>query len=171
VTIACVFGIALSIASLGLYHLLAAHRPTIRATLATVFNIVAGALIISMALVQMAIRSYLLEVGAELGTVGNELKQLVWHVHLGLDVAWDVYIAEGTFLFAWAMLRHPRFGKVFAASGMIIAIVILWLNVYTFPNPPADVGWFDAGPLLGLWYLAVTIQTFRSFGWVRAATA
>jgi hypothetical protein len=109
--------------------------------------------------------------GAELGAVGNEFKELVWHVQLGLDVAWDAYIGLGTFLFAWAMLRHPRFGKVFAALGMIIAIVLLWLNVYTLPDPPADVGWFDAEPLLGLWYLTVTIQSFRSFGWVRQATA
>lgn len=171
VAVACIFGLCLGAASLGLYHLLGAHQPTIRATLATVFNFAGGALFISMVLVQMAVRSYWVETGGENGPIGEQFMRLVWHVQLGLDVAWDAYIGMGTFLFAWAMIGHPRFGKVFGAAGMIVAVVLLWLNLYTFPTPPANAGWFDAGPLLGLWYLAVTIQTFRSFGWVREATS
>lgn len=90
-------------------------------------------------------------------------------VWLGLDVAWDVYMGIGTALFALAMFRHPRFGAAFAVPGLIIAVILVALNLAIFPTPPADANLFDAGPLVGLWYLAVSIQVWRSLGWAQAA--
>jgi hypothetical protein len=63
------------------------------------------------------------------------------------------------------MLRHPRFVAAFGVPGILIAAVLLALNLGTFPTPPADAGLFDAGPLVGLWYLAVSVQAWRSLGW------
>jgi hypothetical protein len=42
-------------------------------------------------------------------------------------------------------------------SGVLIAVALLVLNVWTFPIPPANKNLIDLGPVLGLWYLAVTI--------------
>jgi hypothetical protein len=51
---------------------------------------------------------------------------------------------------------------------MLIATGLLVLNLATFPLPPASAGSLDLGPVAGLWYLAITVQMFRSFGWAEA---
>ena len=69
------------------------------------------------------------------------------------------------------MRRHPRFGLIFSATGILIAAALFAFNMATFPVPPANAGSVDLGPLIGLWFLVVTIQVFRSFGWADEALA
>jgi hypothetical protein len=88
----------------------------------------------------------------------DEYAQAAW---LGLDVAWDIYIGVGTLLFAVAMFAHEWFGKIYGITGATIAVLLLFLNLWTFPTPPANAGLFDAGPLIGGWYLVVTVGAFR----------
>ena len=76
--------------------------------------------------------------------------QAVW---LGLDVAWDIYIGVGTLLFAAAAYTHEWFGRIIGIFGIVIAVLLLFLNLWTFPAPPANAGLFDVGPLVGGWYL------------------
>jgi hypothetical protein len=111
-----------------------------------------------MALVQMAI-------GYATGGHTESPLQAIW---LGLDVAWDAYIGLGTVLFGVSMLLHPRFGRLFGASGIVLGLSLLVLNLYTFPTPPSNAGLVDLGPFLGLWYLAVSVQMWRSLGWAQA---
>ena len=93
------------------------------------------------------------------GERGEEMyAQAVW---LGLDVAWDIYIGVGTLLFGAAAYRHEWFGKIIGASGVVIAVMLLSLNLGTFPVPPANAGLFDAGPLVGIWYFVVTLAAAR----------
>ncbi len=150
-------GPAIGVGSLGLYHLIRLHEPSVAAALGAVHNAVAGALLTAMVLVQLAVRA---RVPGGVGDVGG-----VW---LGLDVAWDVYIGLGTLAFAWAMRRHPRFGWWFAAPGLVLGLLVVILNLVPFPTPPAKAGLFDVGPFVGLWYLASTIQAWRSLRWARA---
>jgi len=170
-TLACAFGPLLMVASLGLYQLLKLGRKTVTLQIATISNVLAGAIVNKMFVVQLAVRqsmnSYLE------GITDDSVRETVrWvfkgvnEVQLGLDVSWDVYIALGSFLFALNMLKHPRFGRIFGWTGMVIASVLLYLNLSTFPTPPANAGQFDLGPLLGLWYLAVAVQALRSIKWV-----
>ncbi len=154
-TLVALFGPALAIASVGLYHVISLHRASVAAGAAALLNSVGGALFTSMLLVQIA-------VGVASGHQTDRSLQAVW---LGLDVAWDAYISLGTVLFALSMLRHPRFGPVFTYSGLIIGVLLFAFNLYTFPTPPANAGLIDLGPLIGLWYLAVTVQLWRSLGW------
>jgi hypothetical protein len=138
------FGPLLGLGSYGLYRSLTLERRSTPGALASASNALAGALFAAMILVQLAAGARHEEAQA----------QAVW---LGLDVAWDVYIGTGTLLFAIAMRRHAWFGRAFAATGAVIAAVLLVFNVWTFPTPPANAGLIDAGPLVGAWYLAVTI--------------
>jgi hypothetical protein len=158
--LAAAWGPLLGIASLGLCKLLQVERRLIGAQLGAVLNIAAGALVTSMLLVQIA---------AGMRASGEKVPRDLVSVWLGLDVAWDVYVGLGTAFFAWAMLRHARFGVVFGASGLVVAVVLLALNLYTFPEPPGEAGLFDAGPFVGLWYLAVSIRAWRSLGWAARA--
>ena len=158
--LAAAWGPLLGTASMGLGRLLQVHRRSVAVQLAVALNITAGALVTSMLLVQLAVRARV---------HGGEVPPELIAVWLGLDVAWDVYVGLGTGLFALAMLHHPRFGATFGIAGVLIAAVLLALNLGTFPTPPADAGLFDAGPLVGLWYLAVSVQAWRSLGWAKTS--
>jgi hypothetical protein len=163
------FGPALGIASVGLLYLLRLYRPTVMGQVAAISNVLAGALVTAMIVVQLAVRS---SADMYMEAHGNEggvrlIVDRVWDVILGLDVAFDIYIGLGTLLFGLAMLRHPRFGKLVGGVGIFLAVVMtLGANFYSFPQPPKDVGLIDPGPLNGLWYLWVVILSFLSFGWV-----
>ena len=56
---------------------------------------------------------------------------------------------------------------MFAAPGLVLGALVVVLNILSFPTPPAEVGSVDVGPVLGLWYLAATVQAWRSLGWAR----
>jgi len=158
VTAAALLGPAIGIGSLGLLQLIRVQGESVMATLGAIANVAAGALFAAMVLVQLAVRHLALGAQAEPAMVG------IW---LGLDVAWDVYIALGTVFLASAMVNHPRFRWVFAVPGLVLGGLVLVLNLLSFPTPPAEAGSVDVGPVLGLWYLAATVQAWRSLGWAR----
>jgi hypothetical protein len=158
--VAC-FGPALVIACYGLRKLLDVEKALSASALGLMLNALAGALFSAMGLVQLA-------VGYSSG--GGEVPRLFIAIWLGLDVAWDAFVGFGTVCFALAMFRHSRFGRIFAISGIAVGVGLLGLHLYTFPIPPQNAHLLDLGPALGLWYLAVTIQMWRSCGWVRQNT-
>jgi hypothetical protein len=156
--VAACFGPVLAVACFGLKGLLDLEKPTPSSALGMLLNALGGALFVAMVLVQIA-----------LGHLVTDRKVLlplngIW---LGLDKAFDVYIGLGTIFFALAMWRHPRFGRVFAVTGLVIGAGFIFLNFDAFPSNPANVGFFDPGPVIGLWYLAVTIQMSRSMRWAK----
>lgn len=160
--VAASFGPALGIGCVGLWRLIRLHNASVAAGTAAGLNALGGALFVAMVLVQMAM-------GAALpGGFASSPLQGVW---LGLDVAWDAYIGLGTALFGLSMFRHPRYGRFFAVSGLAIGFALLFFNLYTFPTPPANAGLVDLGPFVGLWYLAVTVQMWRSLRWAEAAAS
>jgi hypothetical protein len=159
VVLAAGMGPLLAVASWGLRQFLILHRPRLAADLGAMFNALAGALLTAMFLVQIA-------VGARTGDHPTREAEAIW---LGLDVAWDVYVGLGTFCFAVGALSHPRLGRVVGWLGILIALGLLALNLATFPTPPANAGLVDVGPLIGGWYLLVTILLIRSRRWVREA--
>jgi hypothetical protein len=157
-TLAACFGPALAVACFGLRKLLDLEEPLVSSALGFLLNALAGALFSAMVLVQMAV-GY--------SSKGENIPSHVTAIWLGLDVAWDGYVALGTICFAFAMWQHSRFGKAFAVPGLVIGAALLALNLYTFPEPPKSSGLIDLGPAMGLWYLVVTIQMWRSLGWAR----
>jgi hypothetical protein len=163
--LAALFGPLLSLASYGLYRLLRLNRNSVSLQIAVVSNAIAGALVTAMLMVQLAVRS-----GGRT-SVDDVLWTKFRRVDLGLDVAWDVYIVLGTFLFAWNMLSHPRFGRIFGGIGLLLAAALAVLNLATFPTPPANAGLVDLGPLVGLWYAAVSVQLLRSRRWAETRSS
>jgi hypothetical protein len=153
------FGPALALASLGLGNLLRLDHDSFWARLAPVLNIIAGVLFTSMLLVQAA-------VGIESGS--SPVSRQVQAVWLGLDVAWDFYLGLGTAFFSLAMFKHPKFGKVIGSLGLLLAVGLLALNLYTFPTPPANAHLIDLGPGIGLWYFIVTLLVWRALPWARS---
>jgi hypothetical protein len=160
VILAGAFGPLLAAASLGLYHVLEESRNPILLQLAVLFNVLGAAIFTLMLLVQLAIGHQIQSIGEEVQNL-TALRTSLIGVQLGLDVAWDIFISLGTLLFAIAMWSDARFGWILGIAGILIAIALLILNLWTFPTPPAAQNFVDLGPLVGIWYLVVTIMMIR----------
>lgn len=160
-TLASLMGPLVGISGWGLRELITLDRRRVSADLGAAGNALAGALLTAMLLVQIA---------AGMRAGGERVDPGLVSVWLGLDVAWDIYIGLGTLFFAFAMLKHPRLGAVLGSIGLVLALLLLVLNFWTFPQPPGEAGLIDVGPLVAAWYLAVTIMSLRALPWVRART-
>jgi hypothetical protein len=151
--------------------MLGLYKRTLSLIIGCASNVVAGVMVSSMLIVQLAINAGIknLTVDPAAGVTEGSIDAL-WRgltlVHLGLDIVWDAYLCLGTLLVAWNMRHHPRFGWIFAAPGMAIASALMVLNIHTFPTPPGEAGLVDLGPVVGLWYLVVAIHVLRSLRWV-----
>lgn len=146
-TLLTFFGPLLGLGCYGLYRLISLTRRSACAGIGVAANAIAGALFTSMMLVQLSA-----------GHRGEDARALaVW---LGLDVAFDVYMGLGTIFLALAVMRHESFGLSFGLTGLTIGSVLIVLNLATFPTPPAAAGLFDVGPIVGTWYLAITIASW-----------
>ena len=147
VTLAFTVAFGITVFSIGLYHVLGGAEGSPLALVAAVSNILASGELLAMILVQIAVKSAVAEPGAALTAV--------W---LGLDVAWDLFVGTGTVLFALAIFLRRRFGTWLSVPGLAVGGLLLILNVITFPTPPVRAGLVDVGPLVGLWYLAVSLR-------------
>lgn len=174
VALSAAFGPLLAVASMGLYHFMAASRPTVSLQIGVVFNIIAGTLVNAMLVVQLTVREFL---AVRLAGAGDaRTRELIeWSysaadkVQLGLDVSWDIYISVGTILFALNMVRHPRFGRIMGSAGIAIGALLLAFNLASFPAPPAEAGSIDLGPLVGVWYFVVALFMIRGLREMRRA--
>ncbi len=164
---AFVFSISLAIASIGLYKFLTYNKETVSAGIGILFNIIAAAVVFIMIALQIA---FFKSNTGEIPVVSNEIitymNQKLDLIQLTMDVVWDMFLAAGTILLALNMMNHPRLGKIFGATGMLLSLALFILNVYTFPIPPAESGLIDVGPFISLWYLAVTIKITASMKWL-----
>jgi hypothetical protein len=154
--VASMFGPLVACASVGLYRVLAWREATIAGLLAAIANVAAGALVVAMLLVQIALDD------AEERAPGLDAstERVFDHVHFGLDLAWDTFICLGTLLFGLAMLRRSGFGLVVGGAGVVIGIAVYAVNFATFPEPPSESA-VDLGPLIGLWYAVVSVLLLR----------
>ncbi len=160
VILASAFGPLLAAASLGLYHVHAESGNPVLLQLAVLFNVLGAAIFTMMLLVQLAIGYQIQSLGEGVQNL-TALRTSLVGVQLGLDVAWDIFISLGTLLFAISMLRDARFGWILGIAGILIAVALLILNLWAFPTPPAAKNLVDLGPLVGIWYLVITIMMIR----------
>jgi len=169
--LACSFGFLFMIASIGLYYFISLNKKNVSLQLGVLFNIIATAVVTMMFTIQLALFQTKLSSGID---ITKEMKNYIFQfpntIQMGLDVVWDIFLGVGTILLAINMFRHPRLGKIFSITGIIIALALLIFNIYSFPIPPAESGSIDLGPLAALWYLAVTIRIAMSFKWIDGLT-
>lgn len=166
VLLGATFGPALAVASVALARILQSRRQTPSMELAAVANSLAGALVTVEIMVQLAIHYSTVQ-----QPLDPSVRAHIWDLVLGIDVAFDAFIALGTLLFAVNMLRDPRFGRIIGWIGVLVAVVALYgANIFYFPDPPYTHGFPHVGAITGLWYLAVTVMMIRHLSKLRAAT-
>jgi hypothetical protein len=169
----CSFGPLLAIGSTGLWELLGQHRRTATLDIGLVANLAAGVAVTLMLLAQLGLKAWFdAGLGGSAQQVSPEVAEAAFQagngLQLGLDVAWDVFLAIGTAMLAWNMREHPRFGWAYAATGLLLAMALIGLNLAAFPRNPGRAGLVDVGPLIGVWYLWVTLRMAWSLRWAQA---
>jgi hypothetical protein len=169
----CSFGPLLAIGSAGLWELLGLHRRTATLDIGLVANLAAGVAVTLMLLAQLGLKAWFdAGLGGSAQQVSPEVAEAAFQagngLQLGLDVAWDVFLAIGTAMLAWNMREHPRFGWAYAATGLLLAMALIGLNLAAFPENPGRAGLVDVGPLIGVWYLWVTLRMAWSLRWAQA---
>jgi hypothetical protein len=52
-------------------------------------------------------------------------------------------------------------------SGITVfaGLLLLVLNLWTFPIPPGESGLFDVGPFVGLWFMVLSVRMLFSVTW------
>jgi hypothetical protein len=169
----CSFGPLLAIGSAGLWELLGLHRRTATLDIGLVANLAAGIAVTLMFLAQLGLKAWFdAGLGGSAQQVSPEVAEAAFQagngLQLGLDMAWDLFLAIGTAMLAWNMRGHPRFGRAYAATGLLLALALIGLNLAAFPENPGSAGWIDLGPLIGVWYLWVTLRMAWSLRWAQA---
>ena len=172
-TVACIFGVSLGLAAGGTYHFVGLHRRSVSLQIGVGALAVAGVIVICMILIQLAVNSTMRTIVMETQDVDmSGVASLMWKgidaVQLAVDVVWDVFLCVGTLLIAWNFRFHPRYGILYAWPGILIAFFLLAFNLITFPEPPAEAGIIDLGPVVGMWWFIVTLRLLASFKWADA---
>jgi len=151
-----------------LYHLMKKHKNGVVLQMAVLLSIVTFAFFTLMAVIQETTGAFRQE--SLLINQSGEDVNLIWAavdtVQLGIDITFDIFYALTFILYGILMFNHPRFGKLFSISAIILFSSGLFFNLFTFPHPPASKGLFDIGPITGIWALVVIIQSLRSLKWM-----
>jgi len=129
--------------------------------LAFVFSSLAFALVAAMISIQLAVKIGIEEFIASTPQ-SEELLKLIRRsarlVDLGLDVAWDIFFGTALIFLSAALFKHSRFGTWWAVPTGLFGLVLIVLNVSTFPWPPDTRGLFDIGPVIALFFVALSVR-------------
>jgi hypothetical protein len=161
--LAIAMGPLLSMSFVGVYAAVSTHGDGAPLRFGAALGVAAGVVVNAMIVVQTANNALRDRALAATGTDAElQASELVWRavnrVQFSLDVSWDVFIATAGILIGIAMLRHTKFGHLFGWPGILLALLLLGFNLYTFPEGPADVGLIDVGPFYALWFVAVFVR-------------
>lgn len=165
-SIAFLIGPLVMIGLVGFYRALREQGDSLTLHLAGVFAIVGLSFFCLMLVVQQSVRLFLRGYIAEApDEATRETLRLVARgvnpVQLGIDVTFDIFFSLSMVCFALVFSRRPGFGIGVGATGVVLALSLLFLNLATFPRPPAEAGLIDLGPLAALWWLVVIALYFR----------
>lgn len=88
-------------------------------------------------------------------------------IFLSLSFLWKMLFGLGLILFAIPGFSHPKLGKIIPSLGVILGLVMLVINFYSFPYSPEEMNIIALGPLVPVWHLLVAIIILLSGNWTR----
>ena len=161
-----VFPLPLLVAHVGLYHFLSRERTSMWNQMAMIFGICAPVLVSAMLTVQQSMVAYMQRYYHPLDEATRQAQINIWRavdsVQLGLDVAWDMFILPAMILFSLGVMRDAAFPRWFGFIGLVLGVGGLFLNIWTFPTPPINVGLPDVGPFAMTWYAILFVLLIRA---------
>jgi hypothetical protein len=132
--------------------------------LALLFTTLAFLLVAAMLSIQLGVETGMEESLSKAAEADrNSLKTLSSALRLvdsGLDVAWDMFIGTGLIFLSVVLKYHEKFGMWWAIPLLLLAVMLLVLNVITFPAPPNTAGLFDVGPFIGVYIILLSTRLF-----------
>ena len=165
--LAGMFGILISLSGFSIHKVISITQPNAYTEVAALFIFSGGIILNLMLVIQLNFVGKLRYFKAEtISEVDENILKLIGKavdpVHLAFDVSWDFFLGIATILFSVFMFKNVHFGKFWAIPGFILAITLMVIEFSSFPLTPYDLGLpYIFGPLLSLWYLAVSIQCLR----------
>lgn len=142
-----------------LFRFIGLHGQSTSNQLAFIFACLAFALVAVMMSSQLAVKAGIQEYIESSSTSQQELLQLMRRsirlVDMGIDVAWDLFIGTALVFLSIALKGHPDFGLWWAFPAILLGILLMVLNVITFPWPPNTRNLFDIGPAVGAYIIAL----------------
>jgi hypothetical protein len=139
-----------------LYSYVAAERDGAANRLAFVFAVAGFATVLAMIVVQLAIGASIGEITAGLEEeTARAVRRGLRMVDQGLDVAWDMLIGTALIFSGVAISKRAGLGRGWGIVSGVLGAALILLNAATFPQPPADAGLVDIGPLIGLFIIAL----------------
>jgi len=157
------FGPLFIVSFLGIHAALNGDADGIALRVGVIFGVIAGAVVTTLLTIQIGNQMWLdqaitTSVGAEEVAAAQMLWEAVNRVQALMDVSWDIFLSSGAALIGVSMVSSARFGPLWGWLGILSALLLLTLNLYTFPRGPAYVGLVDVGPILALWFGAVYVR-------------
>ena len=147
--------------SFGIYYFLRHYNDSIFARYGILFVIIGGVSFTVMLITQFSVNVFAQDLLTRFPEAPRDALRAVSSlgniIQLSLDIVFDLFVSLGTGFFAIALLKVPRIPVWFGILGIFISFSGLSLNLYTFPYPPAETGYFDPGPFYGLFKLALSI--------------
>lgn len=161
-TMEIIFGPFFIISNLGLYFFIKKHGHSIFNLLAIIFHAFAGFSNTLMLNIQKSVFS----LGDVYRNTQNELsKEMIQRsfqagnlVQLGIDFCFDVFVSIGTLLLGLAIIYNNRLAKPLGFIGLLVGLGGLFINMITFPIPPADQNYPDPGPYFGTYFGIVLLN-------------
>ena len=173
------YGPTLALASVCMGRLLRAEeRSGPLFELGTISAVIAGIVVNMMAVIQDSNFTLMGRARAEAQLEATKdsidrVMQGVNTVQMSLDIVFDIWISLATTLFALGAAFYFK-KRIFGAIGVVIGSGALGLNFATLPDPPADLGFLDPGPLVASWlgfFLAYACWRYRRAARQRSETA
>lgn len=144
-----------------LYSYISLEHKTVSNQLSFIFGCLAFTLMACMISVQLAVRWGIEEYINESPDNEPLFKMILKSVRLvdqGIDVAWDLFIGTALIFLSLALKGHARFGIYWSIPAALLGILLIVLNVITFPWPPDTMGLFDVGPIIGIYIITLSAR-------------
>jgi len=142
--------------SYGIHSAVAAEKEGTANRLGFVFAVAAFTMLLGMIIAQLAVGAGIGEMAKGLDDTGAKaLRRGLRLIDLGLDVAWDFLIGTAMIFWGVALRGRSGFGPAWGVPMAVLGIVLILLNVSTFPWPPGSHGLFDIGPWIALFFVGL----------------
>ncbi len=131
--------------------------------LAFIFTVIAFILVYIMLSVQIGLKAGISDAIALADSPEKETLELIlsstsW-VHLGIDLAWDMFLGASLIFLSLAIKRHARLGMWWTIPMFVLGLSVIIINLYTFPYTPVSSGLFDIGPAIGTFMIIFAART------------